>query len=99
MTVALWGLSAASEDGVTESDVILPLLRISKYRQPNTCFSARIDSIPETEEVSYFLLACVMTDVLHLLRCRELVTEALVWQSLTKQPEMAHMNDGGRHDG
>ena len=96
MTVALCGLSAASEDGVTESDVILPLLRISKYRQPN---SAKISNIPETEEVSYFLLACVMTDVLHLLRCRESVIEALVWQSLTKQPEMAHMNDGGRHDG
>lgn len=61
VTVALLELSAASDDGVTDSDEILPLLKV---RLLGT-FGVMI-KIPETEEVSHFFLTCLMSNVLDL---------------------------------
>lgn len=55
--------SGASEIGVTESEVILPLMTISPI-----CRRGRLKSyIPEAKEIPYFLLTCSMTDILNLI--------------------------------
>ena len=62
VTVALCGLFSASDAGVTERDVIFPLLAVSS----NKSAKEALYDIPETKEVSHFLLARIVGDVLDL---------------------------------
>ena len=62
VTVALCGLFSASDAGVTERDVIFPLLAVSMQKSAKEAFY----DLPETEKVSHFLLARVVGNVLDL---------------------------------
>lgn len=59
--MALCGLFSASEAGVTERDVIFPLLAVSVAR-----LWQRLSDLPKAEEVSHFFLARVVSNVLDL---------------------------------
>lgn len=76
MTVALRGASGASEIGVTESEVIFPLMRIRQV-----CQNGRFESyVPEAKEIPYLLLACLVTDIPNLI---DVVSVALERKSQT----------------
>lgn len=62
VTVALWALFSSLEAGVTEREVIFPLLLVSC---PERRTWSRQD-IPEAKEVSHFLLARLGSYVLDL---------------------------------
>lgn len=62
MTVALCGLSAASDAGVTESEVIFPLWNV-RHGESSL---GRCEYLPEAEEVSHLLLTRLVADVLDL---------------------------------
>jgi hypothetical protein len=56
VTAADFGASAASDEGVTEREVILPLMDVSIAVWPQ---SPEQHGLPEAEEVSDLLLACL----------------------------------------
>lgn len=62
VTVALWELSGSLEAGVTESEVIFPLL-LSGTHAWRGCLRG---DIPETEEIPYFLFSRLRSNVLDL---------------------------------
>ena len=90
VTVALCGLFGSPVAGETEREDILPLWWFSKERPRKMLI--RI-TIPETEEVSYFLLTSIMANVLNL-------NPTPSSASSLDQMLMAgtYMNNGWRHD-
>ena len=72
VTVADCGLSVASEEGVTEREVILPLRWGKRWCQDLLVrFGKSRGDVPEAEEVTDFFLARVVSNVLDLrTRCQ-----------------------------